>query len=208
MQVGQKPAFFIAFTDKARLFSNKNDTDLQQMKIRPVEHKVADLIADDLSAMGYELVRIQMTGGTKYATLQIMVDRKNGKNITVEDCAAVSRAVSDKLDAEDTLAASYTLEVSSPGIDRPLVRVKDFERFRGHTAKIELGAPLEAAGGKRRFEGHIVRITGDAPETATIEFRTDKGEFSVPMKEIVRAQLVLTEALLKTAAQSQSNQAF
>lgn len=177
------------------------------MQIKPVERKVANLIADDLSTMGYDLVRVQMSGGGRYATLQIMAERLDGAGMTVEDCAAISHSASEKLDADEALADQYTLEVSSPGIDRPLVRVKDFERYAGHVAKIELETPLEGvADGKRRFQGDIVRVTGDALETASIEFRTEKGAFSIPMKEIARAKLVMTDALLDAAAKHQSNE--
>ena len=171
------------------------------MHMKPIERKIADLITTDLSGMGFELVRVQMIGGGRYATLQIMAERMDGLAMTVDDCAAISHATSDKLDADETLTDQYTLEVSSPGIDRPLMRMKDFERFTGHVAKIELEAPLEGvAAGKRRFQGDILRVTGDEIENAAVEFRTEGGEFSVPMKVIARAKLVLTDALLNAAA--------
>jgi ribosome maturation factor RimP len=168
-----------------------------------IETKITDLITSDLSAMGYELVRVLVTGGGKYATLQVMAERTDGKPITVEDCVAISHAASEKLDADDTMADRYTLEVSSPGIDRPLVRLKDFERFMGHLARIELSAPLEVLGEKhRRFQGNIVRVTGQ-DEDAAIEFRTDKGEIRVPVTAIAKAKLVMTDELINQSAGKQ-----
>src|SRR5262249_20639734 len=121
---------------------------------KEIEAKVSNLIAEELAAAGYELVRVQLTSGGRVVTLQVMAERLEARPMTVDDCAKVSHAVSAKLDAEEhkdggrDALPSYTLEVSSPGIDRPLVRLKDFERFTGHMARIELEAPIQAASGK------------------------------------------------------------
>lgn len=160
---------------------------------RPIEDKVSALIAEDLAAMGYELVRVQLLSGGRFLTLQIMAERADGKPMTVEDCVTISRAVQPKLDADDPLAGRYTLEVSSPGIDRPLMRLKDFERFAGHLARIELEMPI---GGQRRFQGNIVRITGNPPDAA-VELRTEMGAVRLPLDAIAKAKLVMTDALLK-----------
>ncbi|MFY9287144.1 MAG: ribosome maturation factor RimP [Alphaproteobacteria bacterium] len=162
------------------------------MMVNALENKVSDLIADDLSSLGYELVRVQKMAGGRYITLQIMAERHDTKPMTVDDCVRISHAVSEKLDADETMSDHYTLEVSSPGIDRPLVRLKDFERFTGHVARIELEAPQD---GQKRFQGNIVRITGNDKD-AEIEFRTEQGDVRVPMNSIARAKLVLTDALL------------
>jgi ribosome maturation factor RimP len=124
-----------------------------------------------------------------------MAERLDEMPMTVDDCVKISHAVSEKLDTDDALADRYTLEVSSPGIDRPLVRLKDFERFRGHMARIELQAPV---GGQKRFQGSIVRVTG-AETSAAIELRTESGEISVPLQSIARAKLVITDALMNMA---------
>ncbi len=166
------------------------------MTAKALETKVGDLIADDLSSMGYELVRVQMMSGGRYTTLQVMAERADGKPMTVDDCVKISHAASEKLDSDETMADRYTLEVSSPGIDRPLVRLKDFERFTGHVARIELEAPKD---GQKRFQGSIVRITGHEPD-AEIELRTESGAVRVPMNSIARAKLVLTDALLGATA--------
>jgi ribosome maturation factor RimP len=162
------------------------------MMTKALETKVSDLIAGDLAAMGYELVRVQATSGGRYTTLQVMAERTDGQGMTVNDCVKISHAASDKLDTDDKMVDRYTLEVSSPGVDRPLVRLKDFERFTGHVARIDLEAPKD---GKRRFEGSIVRITGEEPD-AEIEICTEAGAVRVPMSNIARAKLVLTDALM------------
>jgi ribosome maturation factor RimP len=168
------------------------------MPYKDLEAKVNRLIAADLAAMGYELVRVQMTPGGRYLTLQVMAERADAKPMTVNDCTRISHEVSAKLEADDTLADRYTLEISSPGIDRPLIKLKDFERFTGHVARVELAMPLEGQpNGRRRFQGSITRITRPQPEAeAEIEFHTETGDLRVPMNAIARAKLVLTEALL------------
>jgi ribosome maturation factor RimP len=123
-----------------------------------------------------------------------MVERADGRPVTVDDCIQVSRAVSPRLDADKTIADRYTLEVSSPGIDRPLMRLKDFERFKGHMVRIDLGSPIEQQAGKqKRFQGHLVRIDGSS-SNAEIELRTEGGKVRLPMNNIVRARLVATDA--------------
>ena len=174
--MGQKPAFFVTMTD-----------------IKATENRVTALATDDLAAQGYELVRVQLTSGGRYMTLQVMAERVDAKPMTVDDCARISHMISARLDQDDPLAGRYTLEVSSPGIDRPLVRLKDFERFAGHTARIELEAPL---GGQKRFQGNIVRVTGNAAD-AEIELKTETGAVRVPANAIARAKLVLTDALMR-----------
>jgi ribosome maturation factor RimP len=132
-----------------------------------------------------------------------MAERADAKPMTVEDCVQISRTASDKLDADDTMADRYTLEVSSPGIDRPLVRLKDFERFAGHVARIELASPIDALGtSQRRFQGSIVRVTGK-DSAAAIEFRTEKGDISVPVAAIAKAKLIMTDALANKATEKQ-----
>jgi ribosome maturation factor RimP len=137
--------------------------------------------------MGYRVVRVAFTGG-KRATLQIMAERHDDAGMTVEDCATVSHAVSALLDVADPIEAAYMLEVSSPGIDRPLVRREDYERFAGFEAKIEL-AQMHA--GRRRFRGKLLGLEGDA-------LRLDLGAEAVllPLDAIARAKLVLSDELI------------
>jgi len=169
---------------------------------KQLEAKMTDLVGGDLAAMGYDLVRIEPMGGGRYLTLQVMAERLDGQPMTVSDCTKISRAISDRLDAFGELADRYTLEVSSPGIDRPLVRLKDYERFTGHVARIELEAPLDSGQGKtKRFQGSIVRVTGNAQD-AEVEFHTETGDVRVALQSIARARLVLTDALLDATSGS------
>lgn len=149
-----------------------------------------DLIAPTLDGMGYELVRV-VVSGSHWPTLQVMAERRDGAAMTVDDCETISRALSAKLDVEDPIASSYVLEVSSPGIDRPLVRPKDYQRFAGHLAKIETRQPLA---GRRRFTGKILRA-----DAAHVRVAVEAGEVDIPLADIARAKLVLTEELIAAA---------
>jgi ribosome maturation factor RimP len=137
--------------------------------------------------MGYRVVRVAFTGG-KRATLQVMAERADDRPMTVEDCAELSRNISALLDVADPIASSYLLEVSSPGIDRPLVRPEDYARFAGFEAKLELNGTRD---GRRRFRG---RIVGYEDEAVKIALGADT--VALPFREITRARLVLTDALL------------
>jgi len=157
--------------------------------IRRVKKMVEPALAD----MGYELVRVHLSGTTR-PTLQIMADRIDGSGMTVEDCAEISHVVSAMLDVEDPIHGAYSLEVSSPGIDRPLTRAKDFERFTGFEAKVELAHPLE---GQRRFRGRI-----EAFENGKVRLAITEGEVVLPFDDIQHAKLVLTEELLEASART------
>lgn len=156
--------------------------------------KIADLIAPTLDAMGFQLVRVKLIGAQS-PVLQIMFERDTGGaphdgGITVEDCAEVSRAVSAVLDVEDPIAGAYRLEVSSPGLDRPLIRAADFERFKGYAAKVELGRPLD---GRKRFRGRLRGLAGDA---VLLQDEETGGEQRLPVAEIANAKLVVTDDLI------------
>ena len=151
--------------------------------------RVEMLIGPTVEAMGFSLVRVQVLGQNR-PRLQIMAERTDGESMLVEDCAAISRAVSAVLDVEDPIAGAYTLEVSSPGIDRPLVRLADFDRFAGFEAKVEMDL---AVNGRRRFQGRLLGTEGDA-----VRLRMEDSEVVLPYADIRRAKLVLTEELLAT----------
>lgn len=153
-----------------------------------IEQRVAALIEPILIDMGYELVRITLLG-KQALTLQIMVDRADGSLINVEDCEQISHAVSAVLDVHDPIENAWTLEVSSAGIDRPLVRVKDWNRFAGHWAKVEMMIPVE---GRRRFSGIVL---GADEQNARLRL-DDNTEVVLPLSEIRKAKLVLTDALI------------
>lgn len=142
--------------------------------------------------MGYELVRVAVLGRSR-PTVQIMADRADGSQISVEDCEAISHAVGAVIDVEDPIPGAWELEVSSAGIDRPLTRRKDWNRFAGHAAKAEMAVPLD---GQKRFSG----IALGADETHA-KMRLDDGrEVALPWTDIRRAKLVLTDALIAATA--------
>jgi len=142
--------------------------------------------------MGYELVRVAVLGRDR-PTVQVMADRADGAQISVADCEAISHALGAVLDVEDPLPAAWMLEVSSAGIDRPLTRVKDWNRFAGHLARVELLAPID---GRRRFSGIVL----GADDSAARVRLDDDSEIALPLAAIRRAKLVLTDALIGATA--------
>jgi ribosome maturation factor RimP len=149
--------------------------------------RIEDIVAPTVVGMGYELVRVAMSRGG--GTLQIMIEPADGRPMDVEECATLSRALSAVLDVEDPIPSAYTLEVSSPGIDRPLTREKDYVRWAGHVARLETTQPIE---GRRRFKGKLLGL-----ENGTVRLRLDDGkEADVPLAQVTRAKLELTDALL------------
>src|SRR5438552_5575913 len=152
--------------------------------------QIAAIIEPSLDAMGYRLVRVVLLSA-RQATLQIMAERRDEAAMSVDDCAEISRTVSALLDVADPIASAYTLEVSSPGIDRPLVRPEDYERFAGFEAKIELSRPLS---GRKRFRGRLLGRAGE-----DVRLIAETGEVHIPLSAIARAKLVLTDDLLALA---------
>jgi ribosome maturation factor RimP len=158
-----------------------------------VAARVASIIEPVVEDLGFRLVRVRVTG-TNGCTVQIMAERPDG-TMTVEDCETVSRAVSPALDVDDPIGRAYYLEVSSPGIDRPLVRASDFDRWAGHEAKIEMAVPLD---GRKRFRGFIRGVEGEAvavelPDVKDGEERTVR----LPLSDLGEARLVLTDELVR-----------
>jgi ribosome maturation factor RimP len=145
------------------------------------------MIAPSLEAMGYAVVRISFSGGRR-PTLQIMAERRDDQAMTVDDCATVSHTVSALLDVADPIASAYVLEISSPGIDRPLVRPADYERFAGFEARIELQRPLD---GRKRFQGKLVGLEDDS-----VKLMVGADAKLLPLAAIVRAKLVLNDDLI------------
>lgn len=150
--------------------------------------RIETLIAPSLEAMGYRLVRVAITGGRRTQVLQVMAERIDDRPMSVDDCTEVTHTVSALLDVEDPIEHAYTLEVSSPGIDRPLVRREDYERFRGHEAKLELATPID---GRRRFRGKLLGVEADR-----IRLSLGAEVVELPLARIQRAKLVLTDELL------------
>lgn len=159
------------------------------------KHALQDMLEPVVESLGYELVRV-LTIGMKNPTLQVMIDRKDGKEITVDDCAKVSRALSEVLDEKDPIENQYSLEVSSPGIDRPLTKPAHFERFAGYEAKIETSEEIE---GRKRFKGKITALD----KNNNVHFEMDGTEYVIPFDAISKAKIVITDELLKQYEEAQ-----
>ena len=160
------------------------------------KHPLNDLLEPVVEKLGYELVRV-LTIGAKNPTLQVMIDRKDGKDITVDDCAKVSRVLSDLLDEKDPIESQYALEVSSPGIDRPLTKPEHFARFAGYEAKIETSVEIEK---RKRFKGRIVSIDN----AQNIAFDMDSVMYAIPFADVAKAKIVITDELLKKYEEAQA----
>ncbi|WP_404933960.1 ribosome maturation factor RimP [Nitratireductor sp. ac15] len=169
-----------------------------------IEARVAAIIIPVLGAIGYRLVRVRMTAQDG-ATLQIMAERTDG-SMTVEDCEEVSRALSPVLDVEDPIDTAYQLEISSPGIDRPLVRKADFAAAQGHLVKIETAVLLD---GRKRFRGYVVE-SDEATVTIEPETVEEEGDedvlFGIPFEAIAEARLVLTDELVRDALKQEKEE--
>ena len=161
--------------------------------------RITQLVEPEAAALGFDLVRVIVFGksevGDEEVTLQIMAERPDTGQLVIEDCAALSRRVSDVMDAceeagEDLIEEAYRLEVSSPGIDRPLTRAKDFAAWAGHEARVALKNPVD--GNRRAVQGDLIGING---ETITLNDKKS-GTVSFPLSDIHSAKLVLTDRLI------------
>ncbi|WP_372025496.1 ribosome maturation factor RimP [Tistrella mobilis] len=162
-----------------------------------VVRRITELIEPAVGDLGYEIVRVTFRSGVN-VTLQIMAERVDGQPMTVDDCAEISHVVSALLDVEDPITEAYSLEVSSPGIDRPLTRLKDFERFAGFEAKMELRRPHE---GRKRFRGRLAGVR----EGGLVAIHLDDGsEPALPFDEISSAKLILTDELIAAVQDNRS----
>jgi ribosome maturation factor RimP len=156
----------------------------------PFERQLTDLLEPVVTRLGFELVRLSFGGGQR-PVLQIMAERPDG-TMTIEGCETISRAVSALLEEQDPITDAYRLEVSSPGIDRPLTRPKDFSRWAGHEARLETAEPVD---GRKRFSGTLEGL--DADDQVVIA--TETGTFHLPRASLTKAKLVLTDALIAAA---------
>lgn len=156
-----------------------------------IDRRLADIVAPVIEGLGYELVRIRLMGGLK-KTLQIMADRPDG-GIDVDDCAKISTAVSAALDVEDPISEPYTLEVSSPGIDRPLTRLKDFDVWIGYEARIETEAQID---GRKRFKGILAGTEGDEVLITLPEGPDGELTIGLQFDWLSDAKLILTDELI------------
>src|SRR5215475_3886343 len=156
--------------------------------------RVAHLTEPVLASLGYRLVRVRISG-LAGCTVQIMAERPDG-TMAIEDCEAASRALSPVLDTADLIEGSYRLEISSPGIDRPLVRRSDFDRYAGHVAQVEMLAPID---GRRRFRGELAGADGAYVRLRLSDGAAEGGEVALRIDDMAEARLVLTDALVAEA---------
>jgi ribosome maturation factor RimP len=155
--------------------------------------RVAAIAAPVLDGLGYRLVRVRVSA-TSGCTVQIMAERPDG-GMAIEDCEAASRALSPVFDAEDPIEREYRLEISSPGIDRPLVRRSDFERYAGHEAKIEMAVALD---GRKRFRGILTGVEGGAAKLRRKDAAEgEPADVLLPIGDMAEARLVLTDELIR-----------
>jgi ribosome maturation factor RimP len=154
--------------------------------------RLAAIVEPVVDQLGYRLVRVKISG-LDGCTVQVMAERPDG-SMRIEDCEAVSRALSPVLDVADPVERAYRLEVSSPGIDRPLVRRSDFDRFAGHVAKIEMAAPVD---GRKRFRGVLLGSEGEAARIRLDNVAAGQpADVVLPIEDMAEARLVLTDALV------------
>lgn len=187
--MGVSPAFFvIRMPPFGGASAGRGDN--QEEYALSVTARVEAIIEPTVNSLGFEIVRVQLSGDHN-PRLQIMAEPADDRTMTVEDCAAISRAVSALLDVEDPISSAYTLEVSSPGLDRPLVRLAHFERFAGFEARVELSDLLD---GQKRFRGMLLGTDGD-----DVLLEVDGETRALPHAAIHRAKLILTDELLAAA---------
>jgi ribosome maturation factor RimP len=163
-----------------------------------IDQRLASIVTPTIEGLGFELVRLRLMSGRRNV-LQIMADRPDG-GIEVDDCAKISRAVSAVLDVEDPIHAEYVLEVSSPGIDRPLTRLKDFERWAGYEARVETSEPVE---GRRRFKGTLGGV-----QDGEVLLEIPEGTIGLAFAMVSDAKLVLTDALVAESLAGRKAQGF
>ncbi|SDH38184.1 ribosome maturation factor RimP [Roseospirillum parvum] len=167
----------------------------------PLEHRLAEIVGPTLQGMGFDLVRVQMQGGSgNRKVLQVMCERQGATGlqgqVSVDDCADISRALSAVLDVADPIDEAFVLEVSSPGLDRPLTRRADFDRFAGREVRLETAFTVA---GRRRFKGVLKGLaqTDDGPMVA---LDADDGlAVSLPLESLIKAKLVITDAVIAEA---------
>lgn len=162
------------------------------------DHQLLDLLDPVAEAAGYEIVRLRLMGGDRARRLQIMAEDFHG-SMLVEDCATLARALSAVMDAADPIAGEYTLEVSSPGIDRHLTRLKDFADWEGYEARLEID---RIADGRKRFKGELAGVDGDLV-AINVEGETETA--MVPFAWVVEAKLIVNDALMAAGARARAD---
>jgi ribosome maturation factor RimP len=163
------------------------------MRATPLEQKIEKIIRPVIKDLGFALVCVKIVGEGDAQNVQIMAEDLKTRNLGVDDAATISRAISAVMDVEDPINGAYRLEVSSPGIDRPLIALKDFEDYAGFEAKLETSVPTES--GQKRFRGKIKGLKDE-----NILLVTDQGDVVIPYDALAKAKLVLTDELIKATA--------
>lgn len=179
--LAKRPAFFIGRMKRG------------QMKQTPLEQKLSTIARPVIEDCGFTLVCVQLTSESGSQLVRIMAEDPATRNLGVDDAAKISRALSAVFDVEDPINGAYRLEISSPGIDRPLVKLQDFETYKDFEAKLETDTPAE--NGQKRYRGVISGLDGE-----NIKLATDQGEVSLPFAALIKAKLVLTDELIKKTA--------
>jgi ribosome maturation factor RimP len=175
--------------------ATQNETEPRLIAEPGLSARVAAIAEPVIEALGYRLVRVRVSGADG-CTVQIMAERPDG-TMAVEDCEAVSRALSPVLDVADPIERAYRLEISSPGIDRPLVRKSDFDRYAGHLVRIEMDVPVN---GRKRFRGTLTGTEGEAARLHRDDAAEgEEADVLLPIAEMSEAKLVLTDELVRQA---------
>jgi ribosome maturation factor RimP len=164
--------------------------------------EVERLIGPSVEAMGFRLARLTLTGEAGQPILQVMAEPLDGGEMNVDHCADLSRAISAILDVEDPIPTAYSLEVSSPGVDRPLVRREDFERYTGYQARLEAAVAID---GRRRFVGRLEGWEEGRVRISVTGSDDSVKEFAIPFETIARAKLVLTDDLIRDTLKKRKN---
>jgi ribosome maturation factor RimP len=184
-------------------FETQNFAEPRLITEQGVAARVAAIAAPVLTGLGYRLVRVRVSG-TQGCTVQIMAERPDG-TMAIEDCEAASRALSPVFDVEDPIEREYRLELSSPGIDRPLVRRSDFERYAGHEAKIEMAL---AQDGRKRFRGILTGVEAEAAKLRRKDAAEgEPADVLLPIADMAEARLVLTDELVRESLRKGKSQA-
>ncbi len=167
------------------------------MRSTPLENRIANIARPVAQDLGLEIVCVKILGEGGGTNVQILAENPATRNLGVEDCTKLSKALSAVLDVEDPINGAYRLEVSSPGIDRPLIKIEDFETFKGFEARLESDTPMIT--GQRKFKGTLKGVNGE-----NVVIDTDQGTAEIPFHDLNKAKLVLTEKLIKETAKGLS----
>jgi ribosome maturation factor RimP len=187
----------------AQAFETQDLAERRLITEQGIAARVAAIAAPVLAGLGYRLVRVRVSGAQS-CTVQVMAERPDG-SMAIEDCEAASRALSPVFDVEDPIDGEYRLEISSPGIDRPLVRRSDFERYAGHEAKIEMEV---AQDGRKRFRGTLTGVVGEATKLRRRDAAEgEAADVLLPIADMAEARLVLTDELIRESLRRGKSQA-